>query len=45
MVPPEDSIDCYLVEETVGCILHSHDNNRKEWCVCQNVWVRGHLVR
>ena len=37
LLPPVDSIDRYLAEETVKCIVHSHYTNRKEWyvvCVC-----------
>ena len=35
LLPPVDSIDRYLAEDTVKCIVQSHYTNRKEWLVCE----------
>ena len=34
VLPSGDSIDRYLIEDAIACILSSHEENRKEWCVC-----------
>ena len=31
VLPSGDSIDRYLLEDTIACILDSHKTNRKEW--------------
>ena len=31
LLPPPETIDRFLMDETVRCIVNSHENNRKEW--------------
>ena len=44
LLPPPDNIDRFLMDETVRCIVNSHENNRKEWWVlkkCRIILYNG----